>query len=129
MAQAAPHAWRDLITKVKKAAAADGTSFINVLSPCPRGWRHDPSDSIALSRLATETCMWPLYEVEQGQWWLTVMPEVKRPVVDWLKTQGRFAHLLRPENSEIVAKLQQKVDHDWEKLLQRCGIPVAEAVA
>ncbi len=129
VAQAAPHAWRDLITKVKKAAAADGPSFINVLSPCPRGWRHAPSDSVALSRMATETCMWPLYEVEQGQWRLTVMPEVKRPVVDWLKSQGRFAHLLRPENSEIVAKLQQKVDQDWERLLQRCGVTAAEAVA
>ena len=122
VAQAAPHAWRDLMAKARKAAAADGPSFINVLTPCPRGWRYDPSEAIAISRLATETCMWPLYEIEQGNWRLTSMPAIKKPVTDWLKSQGRFAHLLRPENSEVVTKLQAWVDREWDKLLRRCGV-------
>jgi pyruvate ferredoxin oxidoreductase beta subunit len=120
VAQAAPHAWRDLMAKARKAAAADGPSFINVLSPCPRGWRYEPSDTISISRLATETCMWPLFEIENGDCRLTVTPAEKRPVTDWLKTQGRFAHLLRPENSEVVAELQAWVDREWDKLLKRC---------
>ncbi len=121
VAQAAPHAWRDLMAKAQKAAAVDGPSFINVLSPCPRGWRYEPSESIAISRLATETCMWPLFEIENGDCRLTATPAEKRPVTDWLKTQGRFAHLLRPENSEVVAELQAWVDREWHKLLKRCA--------
>jgi pyruvate ferredoxin oxidoreductase beta subunit len=121
VAQAAPHAWRDLMAKARKAAAADGPSFINVLSPCPRGWRYEPSETIAISRAATETCMWPLLEIENGDCRLTVTPAEKRPVTDWLKTQGRFAHLLRPENSEVVAELQAWVDREWHKLLKRCA--------
>jgi pyruvate ferredoxin oxidoreductase beta subunit len=121
VAQAAPHAWRDLMAKAQKAAAVDGPSFINVLSPCPRGWRYEPSETIAISRAATETCMWPLFEIEDGDCRLTVTPAEKRPVTDWLKTQGRFAHLLRPENSEVVAELQAWVDREWHKLLKRCA--------
>jgi pyruvate ferredoxin oxidoreductase beta subunit len=121
VAQAAPHAWRDLMAKARKAAAADGPSFINVLSPCPRGWRYEPSETITISRAATETCMWPLLEIENGDCRLTVTPAEKRPVTDWLKTQGRFAHLLRPENSEVVAELQAWVDREWHKLLKRCA--------
>jgi pyruvate ferredoxin oxidoreductase beta subunit len=121
VAQAAPHAWRDLMAKARKAAAANGPSFINVLSPCPRGWRYDPSETITISRLATETCMWPLFEIENGNCRLTAIPADKRPVTDWLKTQGRFAHLLRPENIKVVAELQAWVDREWDKLLKRCA--------
>lgn len=119
-AQAAPHAWRDLMTKAQKAVAVDGPSFINVLSPCPRGWRHDADVTIALSKLAAVTCMWPLYEVTDGNWKLNYRPSPKRPVTEWLKSQGRFSHLLRPENKDVVERLQAKVDHDWERLLKRC---------
>jgi len=121
VAQAAPHAWRDLMAKARKASKADGPSFINVLTPCPRGWRYESGDTIAMSRLATETCMWPLFEVEDGNWQLTGQPAEKKPVTDWLKSQRRFAHLLRPENSEVLAELQRWVDREWDKLLRRCG--------
>ena len=121
VAQAAPHAWRDLMTKVKKAIAADGPSFINVLAPCPRGWRHNPDETIAISRLSTETCTWPLFEVENGTWRLNSKPSKKKPVTDWLKSQGRFVHLLRPENKWIVNELQEKIDREWNDLLKRCG--------
>jgi pyruvate ferredoxin oxidoreductase beta subunit len=104
------------MTKVQKAVAADGPSFINVLAPCPRGWRHDPSKTIAISRLAAETCMWPLFEVESGVWKLNYIPKEKKPVTEYLKSQGRFAHLLRPENEPIVAELQRRIDLDWAKL-------------
>jgi pyruvate ferredoxin oxidoreductase beta subunit len=108
--------------KVQRALAADGPSFINILSPCPRGWRHDSDQAIALSRLSAQTCMWPLYEVRDGTTWkLSYRPSPKRPVTDWLASQGRFAHLLRPENRHVAEALQERIDRDWKRLLEKCG--------
>jgi len=121
VAQAAPYAWRDLMTKVQRADAVQGPAFLNVLAPCTRGWRYEPEDTIRISRLATETCLWPLYEVDHGVWKLNYRPRTKRPVTDWLESQGRFAHLLRPENQPVVEEIQRRVDEEWEQLLQRCG--------
>lgn len=123
VAQAAPHAWRDLMTKAQKAIAADGPSFINVLSPCHRGWRYPSEETIAISRLAAETCIWPLYEVVDGDWKLNYRPSPKKPITDWLKSQGRFQHLLDPENRHAVDALQQAVDREWARLLERCKVP------
>jgi len=122
VAQAVPHAWRDLMTKAQKAIAADGPSFINVLAPCPRGWRISPEETIAVSRLAVETCAWPLYEVIDGEWKLSYRPSSKKPIVDWLRSQGRFQHLLRPGNEQLVESLQQNLDMEWAKLLERCKV-------
>jgi len=121
VAQASPAYWNDLVTKAKKAFNAKGSAFINTLAPCPRGWRSDPALTIELSRLAVETCYWPLYEVENGQWRLTFKPKVKKPITEWLKPQGRFKHLFRPENKELLEKFQADVDQRWEELLIRCG--------
>jgi len=121
VAQVSPHNWRDLMTKTQKAFAADGPAFLNALSPCPRGWRHDSSQSIQIAKLAVDTCYWPLYEVENGEWKLNYKPREKKPVADWLRTQGRFRHLFKPEFEHIVKELQAKVDEEWEKLLVRCG--------
>ena len=122
VAQAAPHAWRDLMAKAQRAIAADGPSFINVLVPCPRGWRFPPEETIAMSRLAAETCVWPLFEVIEGEWKLNYKPSAKKPITDWLKSQGRFQHLLRPGNEPLVDSLQRAVDKEWAKLLERCKV-------
>jgi len=122
VAQAAPHAWRDLMTKAQKAIAADGPSFINVLIPCQRGWRFPPEETIAISKLAASTCMWPLYEVVDGEWKLNYRPSPKRPILDWLQSQGRFQHLLTPQNEHVADALQQEVDRQWSRLLERCKV-------
>jgi len=122
VAQTAPHAWKDLMTKVERAAQVDGPAFLNVLSPCDRGWRYEPQDTIRISKLAQDTCVWPLYEVDHGQWKLSYRPARKLPVTEWLKSQGRFAHLLREENRPIVEEIQKRVDREWEALLKRCGV-------
>jgi len=122
VAQASPHRWRDLMEKARKAVEADGPAFINVISPCPRGWRHDPSMSIEVAKVAVETCYWPLYEVRNGtEWTLNYKPREKRPVTDWLKMQGRFRHLFTPQFEYVVEELQAKVDEEWERLLALCG--------
>ena len=120
-AQASPHNWRDLMKKVRKAVAANGASFINVLSSCNRGWRHETDQAIEVTRLAVETCYWPLYEVEDGQWKLTYRPKEKLPIEEFLKPQGRFRHLFSEENKHIIGQLQAEVDRKWRQLLERCG--------
>ena len=121
VAQAAPHAWRDIMTKAQRAAEVKGPAFINVLSTCPRGWRTDPKDSIRLTKLAADTCVWPLYEVDHGVWKLNYRPREKLPITEWFKAQGRFRHLLREENEKVVKAAQEMVDREWEQLLKQCG--------
>ncbi|MEE8205234.1 MAG: thiamine pyrophosphate-dependent enzyme [Dehalococcoidales bacterium] len=121
VAQAAPSQWRDLMTKVQRALDTDGPSFINILASCDRGWRHDTADTIKITDLALQTCYWPLFEVINGEWRLNYKPKKKLPVIEWLKPQGRFAHLLKPENAPIVEQLQARLDEEWERLLKRCG--------
>ena len=122
VAQASPHAWRDLMTKTKKAIAADGPAFINVLVPCQRGWRYPAEKTIDLCRLAVDTCVWPLYEVVDGEYSLTYNPNPKRPVKDWLESQGRFKHLMTPENAPVIDEMQTWVDREWRRLLDRCKV-------
>ncbi len=117
-AQASPAHWSDLIKKVRKAFEIKGPKFMNVISPCNRGWRSRTDDAILLSRLAVETCYWPLYEIENGVTKITVKPKDKKPIIDFLKPQGRFKHLFRPENEWILKKIQEDIDKDWE-LLQK----------
>ncbi|MBN1400283.1 MAG: pyruvate ferredoxin oxidoreductase [Anaerolineae bacterium] len=118
VAQAAPHNYRDLMTKVKKAAAADGPAVLNVLVPCPRGWRHASDETMSIAKLAVDSCYWPLYEVDHGKVTVTYKPREKAPVRDWLQAQGRFRHLFRPANAWILDEIQAKVDEEWERLLQ-----------
>jgi pyruvate ferredoxin oxidoreductase beta subunit len=121
VAQAAPSRWRDLMEKTRKAVDAGGPAFMNVLSSCNRGWRHATDETIELTQLAVDTCYWPLYEVEDGEWRLTYKPREKQPVEKWLKRQGRFRHLFKPQNRHLIEEMQTEVDRRWEELLERCN--------
>ncbi|MDH4209572.1 MAG: pyruvate ferredoxin oxidoreductase, partial [Anaerolineae bacterium] len=101
--------------------AANGATFINVLSSCNRGWRHETDQTLEITRLAVETCYWPLYQVENGQWKLTYRPKEKLPIEEFLKPQGRFRHLFAEQNKHIIGELQAEVDRKWKQLLERCG--------
>ncbi len=120
-AQASPHKWKDLMTKARKGMAVDGPAFLSVLAPCNRGWRIDTSDGVKAAELAVETCFWPLFEVEDGKWSLSYKPKQKLPVVEWLKTEGRFQHLFRDERDDVLEAFQHEVDQRWEQLLKLCG--------
>lgn len=119
VAQAAVGNWNDFITKVQKALAVDGPSFINVFTPCRLGWNYKPENTMDLGRLAVETCIWPLYEVENGVYKVNQKPKEKKPVADFLKTQGRFKHLFKPENASIIENVQKVTDKKWDMLLKR----------
>jgi pyruvate ferredoxin oxidoreductase beta subunit len=121
VAQASVSHWRDLTMKAEKAFAVDGPAFLNVLSPCPRGWRTVAGKSIELAKSAVQTGYWPLFEVEDGVWRQTVKVPNRKPVEEFLKPQGRFKHLFAPENAELLAAVQQGVDEYWAYLQKRCG--------
>ncbi|MCL4536937.1 MAG: thiamine pyrophosphate-dependent enzyme [Nitrospirae bacterium] len=118
VAQASPSHWSDLMKKVRKALEIKGPKFMNIIAPCNRGWRSRTDDAILLSRLAVETCYWPLYEIENGVTRVTVKPKEKKPLVDFLKPQGRFKHLFAPENEWLLKQAQEDVDKNWERLLK-----------
>lgn len=122
VAQAIPHLWKDLITKVQKALAIDGPAFINVLVPCRLGWGFPPEDTMEICRQAVKTCFWPLYEVENGKWTLNYKPKEKMPLRDWIKRQARFSHLFKPEHEWVIEELQAEVDRNWERLQKLCEI-------
>ncbi len=121
VAQASISHWKDLIRKSRKAFEADGPAFINVLSPCHRGWRYPPEKTVEVAKLAVQSCIWPLYEVENGKWKLTTKVRYKESIEEYMRMQGRFAHLFKPGNEEVLADLQQYIDREWQKLLERCG--------
>jgi pyruvate ferredoxin oxidoreductase beta subunit len=121
-AQASPSHWMDLMKKVKKAFEIKGPKFMNIISPCNRGWRSRTDDSIMLSRLAVDTCYWPLYEIEDGVTKITFTPKEKKPIVEFLKTQGRFKHLFKPENEWVIKKFQEDVDKEWERLQKEVSL-------
>ncbi|HOK79736.1 MAG TPA: thiamine pyrophosphate-dependent enzyme [bacterium] len=120
VAQTVPGRWNDIVNKVERAINTDGFSFINVLSPCRLGWPHKPELAMEITRLAVETCFWPLYEVIEGKYKLNYKPKEKKPIIEWLKIQGRFAHLLKPGNEQIIEEIQKEVDRRWEELLKKC---------
>ena len=118
-AQASPHAWKDLMGKVQKAMAIEGPKFMNIIAPCNRGWRTQTNDAIALSKLAVNTNFWPLFEVEYGKTTINYQPKKNRtPIVQWLKPQGRFKHLFKPENEWMLAKFQEYVDDNWRSVVK-----------
>lgn len=122
-AQASPSHWMDLMKKVRKAHEIKGPKFLNILAPCNRGWRSKTDDAITLSKIAVETCIWPLYEIENGITKITHQPKEKKPIEAFLKPQGRFKHLFAPGNEGLLKHYQEMVDKEWAKLkkLAECG--------
>ncbi|MBI4685551.1 MAG: pyruvate ferredoxin oxidoreductase [Nitrospirae bacterium] len=121
VAQASPSHWMDLMKKVRKALDIKGPKFMNIISPCNRGWRSRTDDAIMLSKLAVETCYWPLYEIENGVTKVTFKPKEKKPLKDFIKPQGRFKHLFSPENEGMLKTFQEMIDREWEALLKASG--------
>ena len=102
----------DLIDKVKKGMAVNGPAYVHILSVCPIGWRCPTDLTVRIGRLAVETGMFPLYEVENGTYRLNFDFPKLRPVTDYMKLQGRFRHL----SPDIVEKIQAKVIEIYERL-------------
>jgi oxalate oxidoreductase subunit beta len=102
----------DLMTKVRKALATRGPTFMHIHAPCPRGWSFEADRTVEIGRLAIETGMWTNYEIDRGKVTVTQRPRRRRPVGDYLKAQGRFHHL----TPEMIQRLQEFVDQKLVEL-------------
>ena len=122
VATASPSYLFDLFFKVRKAIETPGPAYVHVLSVCPTGWRSATDLSVRLGRLAVETGVFPLFEVVNGKYHLTVEVPKLRPVNDYLKPQGRFRHLREKERAFI----QKYTLAQYELLLQKCGAAYPE---
>ncbi len=123
----------DVMRKARKAFEATGPAFLHAIVPCSRGWRYPEEKTIEVSRLAVQTCFFPLYEcrlekgrpiyeLSAGSAAVAKRPESKKPVVEYLEIQGRFRHLFRPERREdLIKNIQDWVDNRWEMLLEKVG--------
>ena len=122
VAQASISHWKDLVEKSKKAFETKGPAFLNVIAPCPTGWVYDPKDTIKLAREAVYSCIWPLYEVEDGKYKLNFNPKKKKiEIAQWFKQQKRFRHLFKPENKKLLDEIQYNIDKRWNVLLEECS--------
>lgn len=115
MATACPSYPFDLMDKVKKAVAVEGPSYLHVYAVCPTGWRCKTNITIRLGKLAVQTGVFPLYEVEEGKYKMSVDPSELTPIKDYLKIQGRFRHL----SDEVIEEIQKKVTEDYQRLKEK----------
>lgn len=107
----------DLVAKIRKGAEVEGPAYIHVLSVCPTGWGIPSDSTIKFGRLAVETGVFPLYEVENGKYHVTVDVPRLLPVDYYLKPQRRFRHL----TSEMTAVIQERVAREWQELKEKSG--------
>jgi pyruvate ferredoxin oxidoreductase beta subunit len=112
VATATPSYYHDLMLKVKKGMEAEGPAYLQILSVCPTGWRCPTESIIEVGRLAVLSGVFPLYEVENGKYKISLNPEKLKPVSEYMKPQGRFRHLSEAD----VKRIQTRVDDDWAKL-------------
>lgn len=110
--------FKDLYEKSEKAIYTDGPTFLNVLSPCPRGWGYPTDELMTINKLAADTCYWPLYEVVNGVYKITYKPAKKLPIEEFLRPQKRFKHMFKPGNEWMIEEFQKEVDARWEELLK-----------
>ncbi|MFA5926439.1 MAG: thiamine pyrophosphate-dependent enzyme [Parcubacteria group bacterium] len=112
----------DLKKKAKKALETEGPSFLLVLQPCTNLWKYATSEYVNIGKLATETNFWPLYEYENGKYNVNWATENRKPIEEFIKTQGRFKHLFKPGNEKIITEIQKDIDENWEKMLNLAEI-------
>ncbi len=117
VATACPSYPFDLMAKVEKGAATPGPAYVHILSVCPTGWRCATDLTIRIGRLAVETGIFPLYEIENGRYKLNLDFPQLRPVTDYMKLQGRFRHL----SGALINKIQQRVSAEYAELKEKAG--------
>lgn len=106
----------DLARKVDLAKNIHGPRLILALAPCPTGWDFEPEETVEIGKLAVQSGVWPLKEYRNGQIKHTKIPKKRIPVEDYLKRQGRFAHLFEPKrNDSLLQEIQTRVDAYWSR--------------
>ncbi len=107
----------DLFNKFKKAEQFKGPKLFISIAPCPPGWGTEPSHSANYAKLAVDTGVWALKEAIHGVVRHTYVPKKFKPVEEYLKEQGRFAHLFNPVRQEkVIRKIQEMVNGYWKEV-------------
>jgi pyruvate ferredoxin oxidoreductase beta subunit len=107
----------DLAKKIETAKQLKGPRLIIALAPCPTGWDYDPQYSADIGKLAVSTGVWPLKEYRDGKITHSKIPHPRKPVEEYLKTQGRFKHLFQPHRDEaLIYEIQARVDRYWQQV-------------
>ncbi|RLE95451.1 MAG: pyruvate ferredoxin oxidoreductase [Thermoprotei archaeon] len=112
----------DMYNKLLKAASKKGPVVLHYFTVCPTGWRSDPSQSIEIARLAVQTRIFPLYEYEDGKYKINILVKKPKPIEDYFKLQGRFRHLLEPENKWLLEEIKKDIEENWQRLLKLAEI-------
>ncbi|MDP3880440.1 MAG: pyruvate synthase subunit PorB [Dehalococcoidales bacterium] len=115
VATASPSYPFDLMDKVAKAAAVQGPAYVHIYSVCPTGWRCATDLAIKLGRLVVETGIFPLYEVENGKYKMSMEPPQLKSIKEYLKLQGRFRHL----SDDTIDMIQERVRREYYSLLEK----------
>lgn len=102
----------DLQRKVKKAFSIKGPKYMQIHVPCPLGWRHETDQTLQVAKLAVETGLYPIIEYENGTL-ISRRQITPKPVEEYLKSQGRFKHLLN--NPEVIKQIQEIADNNIKK--------------
>ena len=102
----------DLMAKVKKTKQIKGFRFLHILTPCVPGWGFKPEKGLEISRLAVQTRVFPLFEIENGERVkITKNPEQK-DLNEYLRLQGRF----KGATSEDLGQIKTYLEKRWAKL-------------
>jgi len=110
----------DYKKKLEKALKFNGPSYIQIFSSCPTGWKHRTDMSIEVAKLAHQTRVYPLYEIENGMLRFSMKVPKPKQLKEYYALQGRFKHLSDKE----IAQMQKHVNENYEKLLEleKCGV-------
>jgi pyruvate ferredoxin oxidoreductase beta subunit len=106
---------KDLKRKVQRALEIEGPTFMHIFTPCPTGWRYPSEQTVELSRLAVQTGVFLLWELEGADFRnIKINKKLpnRKPVTDYLKLQGRFRHIMK--NEEVLQEIQKMVDDKCE---------------
>ncbi|MFP3250315.1 MAG: 3-methyl-2-oxobutanoate dehydrogenase subunit beta [Thermoproteus sp.] len=111
---------QDFYRKIKRASEIRGFKFIHLFAPCPPGWLFDPSLTVEVARKAVETGVFILWEYDNGELKLNppssalVDKSRRKPLVEYLKLQGRYAHL----SEDQIKQMEEEIDRRWQFLLR-----------
>jgi len=105
----------DFVKKIAKGKEIKGPKFYHAFAPCPTGWRHPPEKTISIAKMAVDSNVFPLFEVENGKYKISRKPKKKVTVKEYFEIQGMFRHL----PADILDQIQGDVDRSWELLLRK----------
>ena len=109
----------DIKKKAKKGFETEGPAFLLVFQPCTNVWKFPTSQYVNIGKLAVETNFWPLFEIEDGKYTLNIKNENPKKIEEFMKTQKRFKHLMKPANKGVVKNIQADIDKKWKELNKR----------